>query len=356
MPKPICRRLFLLSCTLLLCTWIVATSKSSPAFTGDSRAVVELSGEEADLRTVRTKRAVSCDRQMSLDPIPAMGTLVLNRPDLLLSLLKTIDYPIKHFVVVHNLDSHEETNRQTETLLQSLETDLASTLGHENIMKLTVARHEDNLGFSAGVNRIILTAKESPYWLIANNDVGFFSGALREISFQMTNFMGQYAQACAWAMVGEPIGPFSTFVLTTRAVQTVGIWDENFWPVYGEDCDYEARLVRAKCPIIFESNTSRVARHIGSASWRTTGQTSSLAKLVGKGNNNFDYIQQKWGANVCDARTLMEPYIREDVGYARPFNDENRPLSYWSVDMNRRSQREGPGRCVFCRSEEFGQS
>ena len=299
------------------------------------------------------KYASVSDVRLRLDPIPAMGTLALNRPDLLLSLLKTIDYPVTHFVIAHNLDSNEDTNRETESLLRSLETDTADVLGHENIMNLTVVRHGGNLGFSAGVNRIISTAVKSPYWLIANNDVAFYSGALREIAFQMVNPMSRYSEVCAWAMIGEPIGPFSAFVLTQRAVQTVGIWDENFWPIYAEDCDYEARLIRANCPMIFESNSSRVARHVGSAAWKTTQQSSSLASLVGKGNNNFDYIEKKWGSNVCSARTSVEPYMDINSGYSRPFDHENHSLAYWSVDMSRRTQRGGPEKCVFCNSIDF---
>jgi len=283
--------------------------------------------------------------------IPTVGTMVLNRPDLLLSLLNSIDYPVSHFVIVHNLDSDDDTNKKTAELLTNLELKPSELVGHHHIAKLTVVRHDQNLGFSAGVNRILLSSPNSPYWLIVNNDVGFRSGSLREIASRLRDGVSKEEKICAWAMVGEPIGPFSAFVLTQLAVQKVGFWDENFWPVYGEDCDYEARLVRATCPMVFEKNTSRIARHVGSASWRTTRETSSLSDLVGRGNNNFDYIESKWGSNVCHARRLSAPYM-ETIGYGMPFNRVNASLAYWKVDVERRLSRGGPNSCVLCSSDE----
>jgi len=287
---------------------------------------------------------------LAAQQIPLIGTMVLNRPDLLLSLLNSIDYPVKRFVIVHNLDSNADTNRETEVLLKTLESTRSEILEHDHISTLTVVRHDQNLGFSAGVNRIVLSNPNAPYWLVVNNDVAFRRGALQEIAKRLSNNTAQEHEFCAWAMVGEPIGPFSAFVLTRLAVEKVGFWDENFWPVYGEDCDYEARLVRANCPMVFEQNTSRLARHVGSASWRTTRQTSSLSELVGRGNNNFDYIESKWGSNVCNARKLSGPYM-ETVGYDVPFNRMNATLAEWSVDMERRLRRGGPRACVLCSSE-----
>ena len=103
--------------------------------------------------------------------------------------------------------------------------------------------------------------------------------------------------------------------------------------------------------MVFEQNTSRIARHVGSASWRTTRQTSSLSELVGRGNNNFDYIVSKWGSNVCNARKLSAPYM-EKVGYETPFNRKNTTLAEWNVDMQRRVHRGGPRACALCNSKQ----
>ena len=284
--------------------------------------------------------------------LPVIGTPVLNRPDLLLSMLRSLDYPVSTLVVVHNLDSNEDTNAEVERVLQSLERNASSLVNHGYIDNIIIVRNEDNLGFSAGVNQILSSVPESPFWLVVNNDVEFLPGSLREMAERMFDSSSSHKTACVWAMVGEPVGPFSTFIITRRAVRMVGIWDENFWPAYGEDCDYEARLVRAECPMIFESNTSRLARHVGSAAWRTTGRASSLSSLVARGNNNFDYIESKWGTNVCGARKVSPPYI-DIAGYLTPFNDSRAPLSRWSVDATRRANRGGPQRCAFRSSEEF---
>ena len=59
---------------------------------------------------------------------------------------------------------------------------------------------------------------------------------------------------------------------------------------YAEDCDYTVRLVRTKCPLYMEPNPARLATHVGSAAWKTTGGSSNMASLVQRGGNNFDYL------------------------------------------------------------------
>ena len=342
------KRLMYILCAILVfvqCLWAFSLLPKQ------RHALVQMGTTARPLLFQQLHSLKSTSDSLATHQIPLVGTMVLNRPDLLLSLLNSIDYPVEQFVIVHNLDSNSDTNRETEALLKTLESTRSEILEHDNISKITVVRHDQNLGFSAGVNRIVLSTPNAPYWLVVNNDVAFRRGALQEIAKRLRNNTAQEREFCAWAMVGEPIGPFSAFVLTRLAVEKVGFWDENFWPAYGEDCDYEARLVRANCSMVFEKNTSRIARHIGSASWRTTRQTSSLSELVGRGNNNFDYIESKWGSNVCNARKLSAPYM-EIVGYDVPFNRMNATLAEWSVDMERRLRRGGPRACVLCNSEQ----
>ena len=45
------------------------------------------------------------------------------------------------------------------------------------------------------------------------------------------------------AMWGSP--PWSCFAILKQCVDTIGKFDENFWPVYHEDYDYMVRMARA---------------------------------------------------------------------------------------------------------------
>ena len=61
-----------------------------------------------------------------------------------------------------------------------------------------------------------------------NNDVGLRPGSLREIATRLRYGVSKEEKFCAWAMVGEPIGPFPAFVLTQLAVQKVGFGMKTF--------------------------------------------------------------------------------------------------------------------------------
>ena len=294
------------------------------------------------------------DREQSLQTvqaIPVLGVLVLNGDDLLVRFLRSIDYPVQKVVIFHNYDTDESINQNVRASLEEIQLKKAITLGHNYIREIIQLYRTSNLGFSAGVNKILTATPHAKFWIIANNDVAFHPGRLGEIA-QVMHDPGSYqSSSCLWGLVGHQNSPYSMFVLTRRAVQTVGFFDENFWPAYAEDCDYTTRLVRARCSIVFESNTTRIATHEESASLKYASRgKSTLSKLVaqsGSGFNNFDYLQAKWGVNVCDLRLSEPPYMTLG-GYDKPFNSSHFNQSTWYVDMQRRVSRGGPKECVVC--------
>ena len=281
--------------------------------------------------------------------IPVLGVMVINREDLLVDMLRSIDVTVENLVIFHNADSDELINKKMRRTIEDIQIKRVD-LGHSNIKSITSLYRLNNLGFSAGVNRIVSSAPTARFWLIVSNDVAFHPGILHEVAQTMA---ANDDDICLWGLVGDPSSPYASFVLTPRAVQTIGLFDENFWPAYAEDCDYTARLVRGDCPIRFEPNSDRIASHITSASWKTTRSTSNLASLVrqtGRGHNNFDYLIEKWGVNVCELRTSTPPYMDSAKGFAKPFDDSRAELSSWSVNMDRRRSRTGPQDCVVCNS------
>ena len=281
--------------------------------------------------------------------IPVLGVMVINREDLLVEMLRSIDVTVENLVIFHNADSDELNNKKMRRTIEDIQIKRVD-LGHSNIKSITSLYRLNNLGFSAGVNRIVSSAPTARFWLIVSNDVAFHPGILHEVAQTMA---ANDDDICLWGLVGDPSSPYASFVLTPRAVQTIGLFDENFWPAYAEDCDYTARLVRGDCPIRFEPNSDRIASHITSASWKTTSSTSNLASLVretGRGHNNFDYLIEKWGVNVCELRTSTPPYMDSAKGFAKPFDDSRAELSSWSVNMDRRRSRTGPQDCVVCNS------
>ena len=286
--------------------------------------------------------------------IPVLGVLVLNGDDLLLRLLRSIDYPVQKVIIFHNYDTDEDINQRVHATLERIQLESISLdPSRAYVQEIIQLYRTHNLGFSAGVNKIVLATPLAEFWIIANNDVAFHPGRLAEISQVMHDLESTQSQSCLWGLVGHENSPYSTFVLTRRALRTVGFFDENFWPAYAEDCDYTARLVRANCSIVFENDTTRMAAHEESASLKRSSQSkSTLSKLVaqtGTGFNNFDYVQAKWGINVCGLRLNIPPYMSLG-GFSTPFNDTEFNQSMWTLDMQRRMSRGGPQECVVCDS------
>ena len=286
--------------------------------------------------------------------IPVLGVMIINGEDLLFELLQSIDHVVLTLVIFHNADSDEGTNAQVRSFIESLQLNRVN-VGHDNIKRVLSLYRTTNLGFSAGVNKMVLATREAPYWLFASNDVRFHPGMLREIARSMSDTTLPQNSTCLWALSGDPVSPYASFVLTSRAVKAVGFFDENFWPAYAEDCDYTARLVRAQCPILFEKDITRIASHETSASLKRASIRSTYPKSIGQGGygfNNFDYLSSKWGVNVCGLRLARAPFM-SNGGFNLPFDLVQNNLSTWKVDMRRRASRGGPSECIICSAEEI---
>ena len=53
--------------------------------------------------------------------IPVFGVMLINREDLLLHLLRSIDFPIKRLILFHNSGSDEFTNEKVRDFLEKLQ-------------------------------------------------------------------------------------------------------------------------------------------------------------------------------------------------------------------------------------------
>ena len=131
----------------------------------------------------------------ALRPIPVFGCMIVNRADLALKMLKSIDHPVDQVVFVHNADSNPDTNRQVAALIEKLQKGQLN-LGHQHVKSVVAFHHDSNLGFSAGVNKIILAAPEAPYWLVVSNDIAFRAGALKEIAAKMADPNDEHSSVC----------------------------------------------------------------------------------------------------------------------------------------------------------------
>jgi GT2 family glycosyltransferase len=140
-----------------------------------------------------------------MKPIPVLIIPVLNRFDLLEQALNSIDYPIENILIIDNSNSYKNKN-------------------------VHVLNMPSNIGVAASWNLGIKCYYNSPYWVFMGNDVEWLPGTLQKISslsgkerFLLSNY------------------GFNAFSLGAGIIEKVGLFDENYFPAYYEDEDFENR-------------------------------------------------------------------------------------------------------------------
>jgi hypothetical protein len=133
------------------------------------------------------------------------------------------------------------------------------------------------------------------------------------------------------------VGSWTVFLLKDWVVQQVGLFDENFYPAYGEDVDYIMRIIayeRHGTPLKKIMNLDSGFLHGGHDAKQNEKEYLKYGRQSSRGNpelekkmklstfTNFDYLDRKWDlqwrkCNPCDS----------------PFNKKDLPLSYTTFDL-----------------------
>jgi hypothetical protein len=159
--------------------------------------------------------------------LPLLGVPILNRFDLLERLLTSLDYPVDVLAIVDN--SHR-SDRLSDQIV-----DLQSR-GHPLINRIEVATPFANLGVAGSWNHILKSFPDSHLALLVNNDICFAPGILRKALAKVPNDV-------AFFMPLLPVpNSFSAFLLNYRTWDSIGLFDENFYPAYCEDVAYSEAI------------------------------------------------------------------------------------------------------------------
>ena len=235
--------------------------------------------------------------------IPVLGALILTGPEWIERQLKSIDYPVDNYVLFDN-SGKSETKKQLEILFEK---------PHPFIKNKTLCHLPSNLGIAAGWNLIIKSYMLAPYWVVANHDVSFTEGLLEEIN--------EAAQNPEVGMVYPNAGDFGwgsydLFLIKDWVVQSVGLFDESFYPAYFEDFDHAIRVKNKSIKII--AGLKRPYYHGDTTHYPTSGsQTARTSIPLAKGfkkskEMNMTYLQKKWGLSWMtkdgEEHSNTEPY------------------------------------------------
>jgi hypothetical protein len=170
--------------------------------------------------------------------LPLLGVPIVNRPDLLLELLASLDHPVTTLAVVDN-SRGSSAEQSVAGVLSQLEQQ-----GYPGIGCITVARSFGNTGVAASWNLILRSFPSASVAMLINNDVKLAPGVLAQALKRLDPCAPQFL----------PLLPapqeFSAFLLTARCWDRIGLFDPSFHPAYCEDLDYRDRL-RADCSVVW---------------------------------------------------------------------------------------------------------
>ena len=234
-----------------------------------------------------------------MNPIPVLGIPHYNRPDLTARCIASIDYPVGKLVLVVNSE-----NSISE--LGLIQRELAARMDAGLVKSTHIITHP-NAGVAGAWNEIIKLFP-APWWLISNNDIEFAPGDLQKLGDCVTATIGKLDQP------GKIYGNHgaSWFAITAHGVATVGLFDENIFPAYLEDCDwsYRADLLGVRRFTIEDVH----ARH-GDDKFTGSATIMSDAGLRKKNHRthggNFDYYRLKWGG-INEQETFKTPFNQLD--------------------------------------------
>lgn len=257
------------------------------------------------------------ENENMIEPIPVIGTAVVNSSFWVSRLLMSVDYPVDNFVIINNNgrgDLDEELNNLAK-------------IKHRYIKNIKVVHMPANIGCAGAWNLIIKCYMNSPYWIITNDDVAFKSGLLEEMA-QIMHTNDEVGTIHPNA--GDfNIGAWDLFAIHERAVKVLGLFDENTYPAYCEDADYIMRMVNKGIKKVVGLNNTYLhgtgeAKDYYTHGRQTEKSDEKLRDVLQVANGlNIDYLTRKWG-----------PGWRTVCPNALPFEGEERDISYSIYDLD----------------------
>lgn len=168
--------------------------------------------------------------------IPVMIVPVLNRYDLLQSMLNTIDYPVRDLLIIDNGGELEKLKFPDFVL-------------NSHVLPLP-----SNLGVAGSWNLGCKLFPNAHKWVFASNDVTFRAGALERLCDASRDEIALSGVFPWW----------HTFSVGDGALRRLGLFDEGIYPAYFEDNDFQRRAdhfgvpVREVDVIIDHANSSTI--------------------------------------------------------------------------------------------------
>jgi glycosyltransferase involved in cell wall biosynthesis len=244
------------------------------------------------------------------DIIPVIGIPVYNRVDLLLRLLRSIDFPVAEVVIVNN-----------GSIPHLMNLIVREFFGAPDVFDLAIHEPNANIGVAGAWNHLLHRDCDD-YVLIVNNDIEFAPGDLRKMHECVRSNPDLHAVFGNWS--------YSNFIITRKGRDYLGYFDENFWPAYLEDGDHWRRIILSQaniCHALGVNSRHGEEENPGSC---TIKSDPELAQRNGETHaRNWEYYRRKWG--------FVDEKMRET--YMMPFNVGDEvdilKLNDWQLQQSR---------------------
>jgi GT2 family glycosyltransferase len=207
--------------------------------------------------------------------IPVVGFATVKRFDLADRLVRSIDHPVEHLVIIDN-----------------------SGTGSYNPPKNTKVKNTwvipmpFGIGLVGAWNLIIKSTPYASYWVCVNDDAWFEPGALKKICHETDPATMNFPSI---------IPHWSCAIFGEAVVSKVGLYDERFYPLYFDDNDMERRIKHHGFEInwidakVHHDNSSTLNSGFQDANGRTFGKNQ---KLMDDKIASEDYSEGNWSLQV----------------------------------------------------------
>ena len=209
--------------------------------------------------------------------VPVYGFPILNKPHLMKTMLNSFDHDVDRLYIVDNGGI--------------LDGDDVSWFRANNVH---IADPGFNMGVGGSWNFIIRANIQADWWLLGCVDMTIESGVVAKVVEDMEEH--RHEPHMARVVMGNESSwgnHFGLFALNHQAIDMLGWFDENIYPIYFEDNDYMERMKRAKehgfSDTLIPSNT----QHGGNASWNDIPHNAVGNKRTW--GINGPYYDSKWG-------------------------------------------------------------
>lgn len=242
--------------------------------------------------------------------IPVIGVPIVNGIHWIKRLINSIDYPVDELFIVNNNGRGQYDQ----------ELDKICSINHSFIKKIKVSHLPANIGCSGAWNLIIKCYMMSPYWIIVNHDVAFTPGFLEQMVNKVKND--------DVGVVKPKDFQWDLFLIRDWVIERCGLFDENFYPAYMEDCDYHVRLLNENIKVEhLEQKYYHGHMNYENSGSQTLNDEEELAqKLYYAHDTNSWYMAEKWGPTWRNLEWEFAPW-------KHPYDKEDIPISYTKYDL-----------------------